>query len=279
MKALQDHLILFDAECPMCRLYTQAFVDRGMLDKDGRKAYQEFPADACPLLDRQRAVNEIALVNLKTGDVTYGIESILKIVSTSYPLLRPILLFKPFLWFMRKLYAFISFNRRVIIPAPVSADTFQLQPSFRLRYRLAYLVLTWLITSAVLTAYVPLMGDLLPQGASYREYIICGGQLFFQSAIIGLAQKGKHWDYLGNMMTISLAGALLLLPILLLAPWLTLPPMVYVGCFLLVAAMMLLEHIRRTKLLGMGQLLTISWVLYRLLVLLFIFLYAAYDHV
>lgn len=40
--------------------------------------------------------------------------------------------------------------------------------------------------------------------------------------------------------------------------------------FLVVAGLMLLEHIRRTRLLGLDWTLSISWALYRLLVLLLI---------
>jgi len=41
MKTLKNHMILFDAECPMCRVYTHAFVKTGMLDHNGRSSYQE----------------------------------------------------------------------------------------------------------------------------------------------------------------------------------------------------------------------------------------------
>lgn len=74
MKTLKNHLILFDEECPMCRMYTSAFVSTGLLDKAGRAAYQEMSAQACPMVDRQRAADEIALVNQETGEVTYGID-------------------------------------------------------------------------------------------------------------------------------------------------------------------------------------------------------------
>lgn len=114
MKTLKDHLILFDAECPMCRMYTSAFVGAGLLDKGGRQAYQEFSVSACPALDRQRAADEIALVNLKTGEVTYGIASLFKVISVALPFFKPLFLFRPFVWLMSKIYAFISFNRRVI---------------------------------------------------------------------------------------------------------------------------------------------------------------------
>lgn len=272
MKTLKNHLILFDAECPMCRLYTQAFVESGMLDKEGRTAYQDLPAAACPMLDRQRAVNEIALVNQETGEVTYGIGSLFKIIGSSFPLLRPLFLFRPFIWLMSKLYGFISFNRRVIIPASATTHEFELQPTFKLRYRVAYLLFTWLLTSFILAAYAPLMQELLPQGSAYREYFICGGQLFFQGVLISFIRPDKRWDYLGNMMTISFAGALLLLPPMLLANWVHLHPLFYAAWFMGVAGVMLLEHIRRSRLLNLGWALTSTWVLYRVLVLLFIFL-------
>lgn len=274
MKALRNHLILFDAECPMCRMYTQVFVESGMLDNDGRAAYQELPAQACPMLDKQRAINEIALVNQETGEVTYGVESLFKVFAASFPIFKPLFLFRPFVWLMSKIYAFIAFNRRVIIPAPVAVDSFELQPTFKLNYRLAYLFVTWILTAIVLSAYARLMPGLLPEGSVYREYLICGGQIFFQGAIISIIHKNKRWDYLGNMMTISFGGALLLLPVLLLAQWFHLHPIFCAAWFMAVAGLMLLEHIRRSKLLELGWLLTISWVLYRILVLLLIVLIA-----
>lgn len=272
MKALKNHLILFDAECAMCRIGTQVFVKSGMLDNVGRTAYQEFPAQACPMLDRHRAANEIALVNQETGEVTYGVESLFKVFAVSFPVFKRLFLFRPFVSLMTKVYAFIAFNRRVITPAPHEANSFELQPTFRLDYRIAYLFITWIITAFILSAYVGQMNGLLPSGNAYREYLICGGQLFFQGAIISIIHKNKRWDYLGNMMTISLGGSLLLLPVLLLAQWLNPAPFVYAAWFMGVAGLMLSEHIRRSRLLELGWTLTITWVLYRILVLFFILL-------
>jgi hypothetical protein len=265
MKTLKNHLILFDAECPMCRMYTRAFVSSGLLDDSGRTANQE-------LLDRQRAVNEIALVNQETGEVLYGIQSLFKVFALALPALKPVFTCTPLVWCMSKVYGFISYNRRVMMPPPGNSGRFQLQPTFRLDYRLAYLVFTWLLTAYILSGYAGLLNGLLPAGPIYREYLICGGQLFFQGFILSRLHKNKKWDYLGNMMTISLAGALLLLPAFLAAVWLPLNPLWYAAWFMAVAGLMLLEHLRRSKLLGLGGILTISWVLYRLLVLLFILL-------
>jgi hypothetical protein len=268
MKTLHNHLILFDAECPMCNLYTKAFVATGLLDHDGRAPYQQYATEACPLLDRQRAVNEIALVNQTTGEVTYGIRSLLKVFGTAMPVLRPVFEFAPFVWVMSKLYAFISYNRRVIIPT--TTDGFAYQPSFKLHYRMAYLLFSWFVTAYILTAYVHLMSGLLPQGHTYREYLVCGAQILFQGAVVSILARDKAWAYLGNMMTISLAGALLLLPGLIINTLFHVAPLFYAIYFMAIAGMMFLEHIRRTQILNLGWALSISWAGYRAVVLLLI---------
>ncbi len=269
MKTLANHLLLFDAECPICTAYSAALVKKGIINNEGRKAYQQdLDKTACPLVDRQRAVNEIALVNLETGEVSYGAESILRIYAGEYPVLKRILLFPPLMWILNKLYAFLSFNRRVIVP-PAGAN-YQLQPAFKLHYRLAYIIITWFITSAILTKYAALITDVVPFGNSLREYAICGGQVIFQAIVVSVINKQKRWDYLGNMMTISFGGAMLLGVMLIAANWIGDNVILYLTYFILVAGLMFFEHIRRTTLLQLGWGLTVSWVFYRLLILFII---------
>jgi predicted DCC family thiol-disulfide oxidoreductase YuxK len=271
MKTLNNHVILYDAECPMCNMYTKAFVQTGLLEINGRAPYQSLDENACPMVDRQRAVNEIALVNQETGEVTYGIKSLFKIISTALPALKYVFNFGPFISLMSRAYAFISYNRRVIIPAKGTSE-FQYQPTFRLKYRIVYLFFTWTMTSFILTAYAHLLIGVVPIGSAYREYLVCGGQIFFQGLIVSLIAKEKKWDYLGNMMTISFAGSLLLGFVLLAAHWIGHQPIFYTAYFMLVAGLMFLEHIRRTKLLQWGWTLTITWALYRAALLLLILL-------
>lgn len=267
MKTLKNHIVLFDAECPMCKAYTKGFVASGMLQAGGRAAYQERMEDICPLIDRQRAVNEIALVNTDTGEVTYGISSLFKIIGNAFPFFNPVFACRPFTWLMRKFYAFVSYNRRVIIPAGIGEARFTWQPAFRLHYRVAYLAFTWLCTGFILTGYTHLLKGLLPPGGAYREYWICGGQMLFQAGVISFYARKKLWDYLGNVMTISFAGALLLLALVLASRWLHVGAYLAACYFMLVVSLMLLEHLRRSKLLGLGYTMTISWIMYRILVL------------
>ena len=263
MKTLKNHMILFDSECPMCRVYTKAFVQTGMLGKDNRAAYQTDMEIVCPVIDRQRAVNEIALVNTQSGEVTYGVESLFKVIGNAWPVFGPLFRFRPFAWLMSKVYAFIAYNRRVIIPAGKTEDAFKFQPTFKLHYRITYLLFTWLGTGCILTAYAHLLTGTIPFGGPWREYFICGGQMIFQGAVISTFAREKLWNYLGNVMTISFGGSLLLLLMIGLAHWVKLPPVLFPLYFMGVAGLMFLEHIRRTGLMGLGWVLTATWVLYR----------------
>ncbi|MGB4775508.1 MAG: DUF393 domain-containing protein [Daejeonella sp.] len=269
MKALKNHTILYDAECPMCSMYTKKFITNGMLEETGRASYQNIPENVCPMVDRQRAANEIALVNNETGEVSYGISSLFKVIANSFPVFKPLFLFKPFIFLMTKIYAFIAYNRRVIIPSKSKMD-FEIQPTFRLDYRIAYLTFTWFVTAFILSAYAHLLIGVLPAGNNYREYLICGGQIVFQGIIVTILSANKRWDYLGNMMTISFAGALILLIPLFISIIFDIPPVLSALYFMAVAGLMFLEHIRRTKLLDLGWVLTITWVIYRMIVLLLI---------
>lgn len=253
----------------MCFAYTKAFTKLNMLPANGRAPYQSTPEYICPLIDKQRAANEIALIDTETGGVTYGINSLFKILGNAMPVFKPLFSFAPFHWLMTKAYAFISYNRKVIIPAEVKADS--IQPDFKILYRIAFLIFTWFVTAHILTSYAHLLTDFVPLGNNYREYLICGGQMLFQASIISFYKKEKLWDYLGNMMTISFAGALLLTIPLALTKWIEIPSIFYTTYFLMVAGLMLLEHFRRSKILKLGLLMSITWVLYRLIVLGLIF--------
>lgn len=236
-----------------------------MLDAAGRAPYQQLAPDACPLVNRQRSADEIALVNRQTGEVTYGIKSLFKILGNAWPAFKRLFSFTPFVWLMSKVYAFISYNRRIIIPA--NNESYIYQPTFKLRYRIAYLLFTWFITAAILTHYAPLLQGMVPVGGAYREYLICGGQILFQGMVISLVCSEKRWEYLGNMMTISFTGSLLLLPVVFLSAGIGTHPLFYTLYFLLIAGLVFLEHIRRSKIMGIGWWLTITWAVYRAAVL------------
>jgi len=270
MKTLAHHTLIFDEDCPLCRAYTGAFIKTGMLDENGREAYQRMHTHTCLLIDKDRARNEIALVNTKTGQVLYGIDSLMRVLGHAWPIFRPLFNFQPFKWCMVKLYAFISYNRKVIMPA--AAKTTGCEPALRKDYRWAYLLFTWFITSLLLSRYTLLLTPLLPPSEFVREFSICGGQIGFQWLVLSLVNKHRRLDYLGNMMSISMAGALLLaIAQSVFALFNFHNSMLAAGLFMAVVGLMFGEHLRRMKLLNIHWIASLTWVLYRVIVLFILF--------
>jgi predicted DCC family thiol-disulfide oxidoreductase YuxK len=266
MKTLENHTLVYDKDCPMCKLYTNAFIKTNMLDPNGRIDYCSVDSSAFPNLNMARAKDEIALVNTETGNITYGIDSLFKILANAFPVLKYIFMSGVFRLTMSKLYSFVSFNRKVIAPDKNFESQTSCTPSFNLRYRWEYIVLSWIFTSLVLSQYALRLAPLVPATDFFREWMICGGQIIFQSISVSLIRGNRVIHYLGNMMTVSNIGALLLLPALTV-PENTLRPEIYIAFFGVIVFIMLLEHYRRAKILGLTVWASVSWVAYRLMVL------------
>lgn len=166
-------------------------------------------------------------------------------------------------WLANTASRFIDSNRQVIMPGRDSAAK---PVPFSASWRLAYLAVSWVITASFLHQYSNLIVPLIPASSYGREFLICGGQIFWQMGFLALLHTGKTWDYLGNMMTISLGGGLLLALIQFLVPSDN-SPYLFGALFTGVAGLMFFEHIRRTRILGVSRWLTVTWVLYRVVLL------------
>jgi hypothetical protein len=114
------------------------------------------------------------------------------------------------------------------------------------------------------------MAPFVPAGGPYREYLVCFGQIIFQGIVVSALFHGKQWNYLGNVMTISFGGALLLLLMLVFHRLIGTQPLIFTGWFIIVVGLMFLEHLRRSRIMGLGFWMTASWVTYRVIVLLLI---------
>ncbi len=84
MKTLENHTLIYDAECPLCNAYTQGFIKYKMLDINGRTAFQQFDFDNNTEIDKTKAANKIVLFNSETNEITYGLPSLIKIIGLSF---------------------------------------------------------------------------------------------------------------------------------------------------------------------------------------------------
>lgn len=262
MKTLKNHTLIFDNECPMCNIYSQGFIKAGMLDAGGREAFTELSFKNKNLINFNRAKNEIALIDHEKNQVIYGLDSLLLIIGNSFPALEKVARILPLYWFFKKLYSFVSYNRKQIIPSKKDHTEEACVPDFNVKYRLAYISFVIVFSAFVLSNFSVKLGLGLHPNFG-REFIICIGQIVWQTLFLKSYLKDKTWDYLGNMMTVSLIGTLLLIPALLI----NLNPISSIFYFGIVVFIMFLEHIRRCRILRLNLLPTISWMIFRMTVL------------
>lgn len=97
-----------------------------------------------------------------------------------------------------------------------------------------------------------------------KEDFTKNGQTY--GILVALIKRDRWIHYLGNVMTISLLGALALTPMFLLDGVIT-SNWFYIGYFMMVVGCMFFEHVRRVRILELPGLISASWVLYRFLVL------------
>ncbi|PWN72235.1 hypothetical protein C1631_006450 [Chryseobacterium phosphatilyticum] len=265
MKALKNHTLIYDNECPMCNLYSKGFTQCGMLDQEGREAFTELSAQNKRLIDFHRAKNEIALVDYKNNKVVYGLDSLLLIIGNSFPLLEKIARIQPLYWFFKRLYSFVSYNRKQMIPSKKDDTGQSCIPDFNLKYRLAYIGFVVFFSAYILSVFSAKLGVGLERNFG-RELSVCFGQILWQIIFLQTYLKDKIWDYLGNMMTVSLLGTLLLVPTL----FTDFSPAFYLIYFGTVVFIMFLEHIRRCRILKLNYLPTMSWMIFRFTVLVVI---------
>ncbi len=268
MKTLPNQTLLYDEDCPLCRAYTGAFVKSGMLDNNGRKPYTKLNENELAFVNADKAVNEIALIDRENNTVTYGIDSLIKVIGNSFPIVSIIGNIKPVKFILKKLYSFVSYNRKVIIPGKNSNNTIQCTPAFNYRYRIAFMLFATMVTAITLFSYADLLP--IPKGGFGREVILALGQLVFQFIFLYKLDNKTILNYLGNVMTVSLGGSLLLLPMLLINSLMTLPETANLIWFAVTVTLMFAEHYRRVKILELPPYLCFTWAAYRLIALVII---------
>ena len=265
---LKNNKLLIDQDCPMCCIYGKCFTKLEWVDGETLNPYQVVTDQEAEGIDMERAQNEIALKDQSTGTTVYGIDAMIKIVSHRKKGFNKFLNSRLVYGFLKRLYNFISYNRKVIYPAAVNPALRKCHPSLSLKYRWAYILLVALFTGLILNNFVWHINTAFELEQDWRrEYYICFGQVIWQLVAIALLAKEKTADYLGNMSTVSLIGGLLLLPILGLNALFHFTPFLLIFLFGVIISFMLFEHIRRCKLLEVPLIMTFSWLLYRSVVL------------
>ena len=131
----QNSALIYDDNCPLCKAYTKAFVATGFLKKEHRISFGEVNISAHKI-DWEKAKHEIPFINLTTGEVKYGVDALAEILQQKIFFIQPLLKIKFVNWFFKKLYALISYNRKIIVANSKSINqNFDCSPNYNFFWR------------------------------------------------------------------------------------------------------------------------------------------------
>jgi predicted DCC family thiol-disulfide oxidoreductase YuxK len=222
---MDTEALIYDDNCPLCRWYSHQFVQHGLLA--GRVPYSacQLGPDA-PQLDWDRARHQIALHDFATGQTRYGLDSLVHLLGRRVPLVAWGATLPPVRWFFGQLYAFVSYNRRVIVPAPPAHTGPDCAPDFHAGYRAAFIGLAWGLVAAIGLGVASASGWGL-----LLAWLGLGLGVVQASALALPGQRG--WDLAGHLAASILVGSLGLLPGWALLAWLGTWPGLWTGLGLL----------------------------------------------
>ena len=254
--------IIYDSSCPMCQAYTKGFVQWGVLTDKHRIAFSELqPDQARRYLDLQRSRHEIPLVDLAGGQTLYGVDALVYLLSQRLPLIALIMSNQMIYSFLKKLYSFISYNRRVITATVPGADGVNCAPDFNLKYRLAFMAFAGFTASMITWRFGVAAGYYLPQLAGLPMLLICGTGWLLQLLVAFVLLSGqRRLEYAGQLAVIMLIGTLVLLPgIAIDAATAHRHPAWLVGSVALSSTLMHAEHLRRIRYLQLSRWWVLLW--------------------
>ncbi|MEN9613489.1 MAG: hypothetical protein RLZZ628_4303 [Bacteroidota bacterium] len=139
MNTLAHKMIIYDDVCPLCKAYTNGFVQLGWLLPNHRIGFSEATELILKQIDINRARHEIPLYDTQTGETLYGKEALFFILGEKIPLFKPLFKFNLFRILIHSLYQIITYNRRIIAGSKPPKNGFDCAPDFNAFYRWLYI--------------------------------------------------------------------------------------------------------------------------------------------
>lgn len=138
-------------------------------------------------------------------------------------------------------------------------------------FKIAVMVICITVTAITLNQYAQLIQHLITVSYGWQfELCMIIGMLFFQYPFIYKKSRSIKLDYYFNMLLVSLIGSALLFPLLVLNFYSDYGDTFNLLYFFAVVLIMFFDHKRRVAALALPVLISYTWVLFRILTLIFI---------
>ena len=206
MKNNTDYTIIYDDQCPMCIWYTGKFVEMGTLKPENRVGFGEAPSELIDKVIFEKATRGIPLIDNKNQEVTYGFDSMLKLIAARFPKLSAVLRFPLTRWIFSPLYSWISYNRRVIAGAKSKPGNFDSKPPLHLAYRTAYLLFC---LCGILLPAIPIFKAFTAENKDYTilfPVLMCFSGFGLHALLLFVFGDDQKAELLGHLFTANFIG-------------------------------------------------------------------------
>ncbi|MEO7044737.1 MAG: DCC1-like thiol-disulfide oxidoreductase family protein [Ferruginibacter sp.] len=210
-----DKIIIYDDDCPLCQAYTAAFVKTRFINEAGRKNFSNINDEIFSLIDKTKCNNEIPLIDIRTNQVWYGIDALLEILNEKIPFIKSIGNMRPVNWFLKRLYKFISYNRKVIVAKQPKQNEYDCSPSFNLKYRLFFLLVFLCFNSLILIPfYENIFSNSFISSSSLVQLQLAHFLFVSINILVSFCfKKEQQLEYLGQVNMLALITILLIFPL------------------------------------------------------------------
>jgi predicted DCC family thiol-disulfide oxidoreductase YuxK len=243
---MKHRILVYDDNCPLCTWYSDLFVKYGFLAKEERIPFSSVEPALLQRIDITKSRNEIPLLDTATGNVVYGIDALLEILGKRFSWIKKTGNTRVINWLLRKLYKFISYNRKIIVAKKCGPGSIDCTPDLNYFYRILFLVTCLAFNTAMLIPLHQFVLSKLPYyNLSLEELQWAHLGLVLSNCLLALRFKpNKAIDYLGQVNMLALTAVLLLTPLLFIST-LSLPYEFQTGYLITITIIVFKEYLRR----------------------------------
>jgi len=267
---MEKGTLIYDQDCPLCVGYTNLFIRLKILNTNERVPYYQAIQNTSLEFNHELALNRIAFVRANNQETLYGIDSLLAVLGSRWKWIEIVGSLPGIHTFLKLFYLFISFNRKVIAPVDCT-NSYACTPTKNWFWRLLFIGLIALFLNFSVTHYFTVHLDSYFIGNRYfGDLLYFLYQFAFQGIFFYILKQRNFYDYAGQIAFVSFLGALLLgffdLGLLVLQAFGFETELLVGVCYGIVYLFMVYEHSRRIKILRYTNWLTVTWIIYRLLI-------------
>jgi|GEM_PF-4794445 len=220
----EESVWVFDGQCRFC-LFSIFWLKKTKIASDTNTcSIQNLEDTLLALIDLERFITEIAIIDLKTREVHYGAQAILSEAAAAYPAFSLITRYSAFRYLADIIYKTVSYNRTIILPSSENNKGIRCpcEPPFHCTYRIVYLIAIGIFTGILALPLSSLWNLLTHQSFSLRSYIEVLIILFLPVLFFLLAiriKSDRKWDHAGHFMSHWIVLCLIWLPVAISYIW------------------------------------------------------------